>query len=381
MALLYLYWFDRERLKLFLAIIALPLVLYAFLKINAVGLTPHSRNAPISQLNLFERLMTAPSVFMLYITKLALPVGLASGYYWTNPSFSFVYTLLPLFLILMIVGYLVYANEQIQKKTNKSTSHIFKFFAIWTVLGIIPLLQIFPLDLTASETWFYFPMAGILAMIGVLLDTYKDRINKLALLSVAVCLIVALGTLTALRGQDWGDQLVLAKKDAAASKENYRAYDRMSNYYLENHNFAEAEKSARSSISIYPNFSAYTTLGSALLGQGEYLEARQAYIQALSFGDYSNAVEHLALITLVYGDEKENAAFYKMAIQRFPSNATLLRYYAVWKAKTGDREGAKLTIMQAVRHGGVPDQLYNQITNGDKFQFNVNGTPISITVE
>jgi 4-amino-4-deoxy-L-arabinose transferase-like glycosyltransferase len=96
MALLYLFWFNRDRFYKFIYIMVVPVAAYLALRINAVGTTVYSNVAPIDHLNLLDRLLTMPSIVLFYITKFVFPWKLATAYYWTYSSFSVRHVLLPL---------------------------------------------------------------------------------------------------------------------------------------------------------------------------------------------------------------------------------------------------------------------------------------------
>jgi hypothetical protein len=55
----------------------------------------------------------------------------------------------------------------LSKRTSKAETRAYLFFGAWASLGILAHLQIIPLDMTAAETWLYFPMPGILGMLGL----------------------------------------------------------------------------------------------------------------------------------------------------------------------------------------------------------------------
>ena len=381
MALLYLFWFDRKRLKPFLSIIALPLILYFSLKIHAVGLNGHPQNAPIGKLNLAGRLLTAPSIFIFFFTKLVLPIKLASGYYWTYSSFSLRHVLLPLVTGLTIFALFTYLGFIIRKRVDEPVLYTYWFFVIWAFLGLLLHLQIFPLDMTVAETWFYFAMAGFLGAIGVMIKAFEEQINLKVLFFAMMCIIVIFGVRTAVRGHDWSNQLLLAQKDITASKENYHAYDQVGGYLIQKYKFNDAEVYERSSIDIFPTFQNYSNLGETLTGQGKYAEAKKAYTTSLGFGHYSKASENLAILTLVYGSPQENRQFFLRALNNFPHDPVLWTYLALFQAQHGDSNGAKLAISNATKYGNVSDEIYNRIMNDQPFQYNLTGTPIRVNIQ
>jgi hypothetical protein len=224
-SVIYLLWWSRERLVPFLSMLFVPVLAWIFLRIHAVGIDPSSINAPIDRIGLKGRLLTDPSILLMYLTKFVLPIKLASSYYWIHTSFSIRYVLMPLLVDILVVGAIIYVGLTIKKRSSKANTYTFAFFAIWTALGLLLNLQIVPLDFTASDPWFYFPMAGLLGMIGVCITVFKFKIRfdeKYIFIGTSI-LIILLGTLTILRTLDWTSQYKLATKDIAASSSEYIA--------------------------------------------------------------------------------------------------------------------------------------------------------------
>jgi len=116
MALIYLFWFDRQRLLAFTGIMALPVIFYLNLKLNAVGLNNSTGIAQIDSLSLWGRLLTVPSIILFYIIKFIFPYKLATGYYWTYPTFSVRHVLLPLLIDLVVLALLVVVGVELHKK-------------------------------------------------------------------------------------------------------------------------------------------------------------------------------------------------------------------------------------------------------------------------
>ncbi len=196
MALLYLYRWDRSRLLKFVSIMAVPLVLYLILRVHAIGLFRHPTIAPIDNLSIIERVFTAPSIVLFFITKLIFPWKLASAYYWVYRSFSITHFLIPLLFDLAVAAVIVYVAILLKSRATKSQFYTYIFFAMWAALGLLTTIQVVALDMTASQTWFYFSMAGVLGMIGIVITVYPIRIRQVWLLIIAIILLGSLGTRT-----------------------------------------------------------------------------------------------------------------------------------------------------------------------------------------
>ena len=302
MALVYLGIFDRRRLMPFAAIMTLPVISYLALRNWAVGGTEYSKLAPIAGQDLGSRLLTAPSVISFFIFKFMFPWKLASAYYWTYPHFSFQHVLLPIIIDIASLALITYVAFAVHRRVPKAQFYTYIFFALWTVCGLLPYLQIIPLDMTVSETWFCFSMVGVLGIVGTVLLAFQAKIKPSWFLVGSVLIIGLLGARTAFRSTDWSSAYTLAKHDIAVSKENYNAYNDIAGELIIQGKYKEASQYAARSASIFPNYNNYANLGLALTDLGDYPKAVAAYNRGVSYGPFSLIYENAGRLALVYGD-------------------------------------------------------------------------------
>ncbi len=260
--------------------------------------------------------------------------------------------------------------------------YTYLFFSLWVTVGLLLYSQILPLDLTALEPWFYFPMAGLLGMIGVILVTFPVRVEQKWLIMAAVIILSVLGVRTAMRGTDWSNSVILASKDLKASKENYPVYNGYAAYMIRHGRFSEAKANALHSISIYPSFTGYDYLGQALAGLGDYAGAEKAYDAGIKLGNnYGTLYADKAVLMLVYGDPATNKQFLLTAVHKFPENSELWTSLAVFEDKNNDSADAKVAIATASHLGNVPPTLYNWIMNDESFSLHMASLNTNITVQ
>ncbi len=252
LSLLYLYWYNRKRLVRFALYIIPPIILYVALRIHAIGVFTNPHNAPIDNISLVGRIMTAPSIMLMYLSKLIFPLRLGANYYWVYPKFSITHVLIPLIVDLVFVAIIVYFARRLYREKSRATFHIYSFFAIWFVLGMGLLMQVIPLDMTLSENWFYFASAGLLGMIGVLLSTYQAKINTKSIIIVSCIVLLLFGIRTAVRGVEWRNEWGLDRSDIAVSSDDYVAENDLAIYYFDQGNYPIATKYVTQSIDAYP---------------------------------------------------------------------------------------------------------------------------------
>lgn len=380
LALVYLFWFNRKRLLPFAGIVTLPIILYIVLKIHAVGFFSSSNIAPIDHIGLWGRLLTAPSILLLYFYKFIFPMHLATGYYWTYTSLSLEHVVLPFFVDCAVVALAVYLAIILSRHQEKNLYYTYLFFSFWALLGLVVYLQFVPLDFTASESWFYFSMAGMLGMLGVIVTTYGKYIRPLPFIVFIVVLISLLCIRTASRGTDWVNQDKLARIDVSVSPQNFNALNTLSDDLNQQGKHKEAEGYARRSISIFPSYNNYYYLGVSLEGQHDIKGAANAFEQGLQYGESSNLVEKLGEIALVYGDASAKQ-FFTSSLSILPHDSILWMEFAIYSDKLGDNTGARIAITNASRYGQVPVALYGRIMNHEKYTYFIKDLDQSITIQ
>ncbi len=361
LAMLYLFWWDRRRLLPYIGIMISPIVLYMVLKVHAVGLNARSTIAPIDQLGIAGRLLTAPSVALFYIVKFVFPLRLASGYYWVNSSFGFQHVLLPLIVDAAVVAFIIYMTYVIRARESKAMFCTYLFFVSWAALGLLVHLQLIPLDFTASEAWFYFPMAGVLGMIGVLLLAVPIRIKPEWLIIIAVAIISVLGVRTAIRATNWRSGYSLAIHDIVASKEDYVAYYVAAGDLIAHGKLNDAKKYTERSISIFPTSVNYTDLCFILTLTKEYPDAMSACDHALEYGDLSTTYIDAVRVSLLYGAQVKAKKLLYASLEKYPKDSTLWQYMALVYERNNDNLDARAAISNAARYGKVNQTLYNDI--------------------
>jgi Tfp pilus assembly protein PilF len=369
----YLLFFDRKRLWKLAVVCVAPFALYLYLKIIAVGLfIANAHGSPIGEMALGARLLTAPSIIEFYLGKFIFPLFLSTCWYWTNPIFSFFGVLVPGVIDLAVVAFFAWLGILVARRKKKSDTKAYIFFAIWSVLGIIPYTQVTPLDMTACETWFAFSMIGILAMIGLALPSVKLKRFKLKAewVFIAVIILIAVFAIrTIVRGTDYRSQYSIASHDIAVSQDDYSAMNNIAQYMLQNNKYAQAKKYAQDSIAIFPGLGNYDNLGVVYQKTGHYDQAINSYNKALSLGSMDFVYENLAQIYLADWQKPQTEQFLAHALTLYPSDYKLETYMAILQGANGDNAAAKTYIQKAALYGPVPAALTQAIMTHARLTF------------
>jgi len=365
----YLVWFDKKRLKAFMAILATPLIVYLILKLHAVGLGSPSHNAPIDSVSFAGRLLTVPAIIELYIVKFVFPLSLASGYFFVYSSVSFDHFFVPLLVDLVAIATIVFAGYLVHRRKDDKVFSAFLFFAVWATLGLTLHLQVFPLDFTASETWFYFPMIGILGMACLLLESLmiKVTVHQLVFVSIALLVIATFAIRSTVRAADWSSLDVLAASDIAASKDDYNAYLNKANSLILQGKFNEAEPDVLQSIKLHPSYTNYYDYGLILAHRGDYEGTIAALRNGLKYGDYNLIYQVMTELTLVSGTAESDKQLLLEVQQKYPTDSKIWLYSAIFYDLHNDNTSAQLAITKAAQYGSIPQSIYGFIMNNQPY--------------
>jgi hypothetical protein len=168
--LLFQFLFYRKRvLKLFLyelASIGIYLLLRFAIVTELPAKTSLANAIPIDRLSFLERLANIPAIVFYYLYTALFPLQLAVEQRWIVTKLTAQEFYLPLlldstfYIALCVGGIYIYRHKRIYFNS-------YLFFFVWFLTGLLMIVQIFPLDMTVADRWFYFPLVGILGMVGV----------------------------------------------------------------------------------------------------------------------------------------------------------------------------------------------------------------------
>lgn len=361
---LYIFLFKKKDLLKVIAPGVVVVLFYILLRFHAVGFISRPTNSVIASFPFTVRLLNVPLMFEYYLKTFLFPTDLASSYQWVYTKIDVSHFFIPLLIDLSFLGIFSLGLYILKKKKEFVSGYL--FFAGWFFIGMAIHMQIIPLDATVAEGWFYFPMVGLLGMIGVMFEVFDKRINRGALLLFGIFVVALLSARTFLRTYDWRNQLTIASHDLKVSKEAWGLENELSYAYFNEGRFKDAKVHANRSIRLHPFMTNYLNLGAADFALHEYSDARSAFLTALKYGDLYQIHENLAFLALSFGDPKKNMEFIKnVSLAKYPSDGKLWFCLAALEYNFGDKQKAKDEIAQAYYY----DQslrvigVYNAIMN------------------
>lgn len=355
---LYYLSFERKSFKYSLITSAAAIGIYSFLRFVVAGVYLSSSGpSPIMRASFFERIITAPQIAFYYIKTFLFPIDLSIAQHWVIKEVNFINFYLPLFLVVTLFIFLL----------TRSKSKQFIFFFIWALLGLGFHLQVFPLDMTVAERWFYFPIVGFLGMIGATINNLRfsnqsERVFK----ALALLIIFLLSSRTMLRNFDWKDGLSLFSHDVNISQESFDLENNLGVELFRAKNLSEAEIHFSNSTKLAPFWwTNWNNLGVILERKGDYKTAKNYYQKAIDNGNYYLAYENLANILLLHESTQEAKIFTEDALKKLPQNSKLWVILAVSNYLIGEKEASLKAATNAYTLS--PNQqtyyLYNNLLN------------------
>ena len=195
----------------------------------------------------------------------------------------------------------------IHKKNNNLFKH-YLFFAIWFLLGLVIILQVISLDETVSDNWFYFPIIGLLGMLGVLISSIDLKKKKRLLVSFLLLFFVILilfSLRTIVRITNWYSQETLFIHDIRVNKDSHQLEGGLSDVYYLKGDIAKAEILMIRSTELFPSQFTYTNLGTLYLRTKNPNKAITAYNTAIKYDDtIADSWGYLAIAKYHAGDKK-----------------------------------------------------------------------------
>jgi hypothetical protein len=294
------YLFKIDQIKKLVFVSAVIIVIYALLRVFIGGVTYRLvEEIPIANLSLTERILSMPAIISYYLKTFMFPLNLAIWQIWVIKSprfadFGLPFILSGIFLITCLITiYILHKSDRETymqgNKLKKPKIEVdklapkFTFFLLWFVLGLGMILQFVPLDMTVADRWFYFPIVGLLGMIGVGLHflQHKHKVRGKVGFIIIVIIISLLTVRTFVRTLDYKDNLTLYGHDVNGSPKQYLLMMSFAQELKKSGRIEEALRYASSSVSVLPTVNNLNTLGTVYLDKKQYQQAISAFTLAL----------------------------------------------------------------------------------------------------
>jgi protein O-mannosyl-transferase len=362
--------FFGRRVRLIIPYLILPVIPYAFIRFVYAGIfLKPNLSSPIGQLPLSERLTNIPAIVFYYLKTFFYPVQLSIDQRWYITTVNFQQVYLPLLLDCLFFVLLIIPSIYLFKHKKKFLLYL--FFFVWFVSGLGILLQIFPLDMTVADRWFYFPIVGLLGMVGIFLQSVniQNHVDKRILFSFAMICILLLSVRTTIRNTNYVDVMALYTHDIRTAPQSFDLEYQLGRIYADAGNDRKARMYYMDSIQDWKCSSAQAFLGVLDEKEQNLTGAKKQYLKAIQCYDWQNA--YGSLVKVLFELHQYNLAdhYIEEGLAKKPTNiATLYFIRGVIEYQRGDKKDALSDMVTSYKYNNDPliIKTYNEIEKDQK---------------
>jgi tetratricopeptide (TPR) repeat protein len=350
----------------------LVVVVYCIIRFGYAGIF-FQKNIyhPLGKLSLIERFINIPAIFFYYLKTFFYPAKLGIDQLWTVTSINFQHFYFPLITDILFWFFVSFTAFYIYKKA-KEDFKIFLFFLAWFILGMAMLLQIFPLDMTVADRWMYFPIVGLLGMIGVAIKpiiTAPEKIKKICICAF-VCISILLSVRTIVRNSNWQNPIMLYTHDIKID-DNYDLEGFLGAELAFAGQYHEALKHLLKANDLLLRDSTVLNIGSVYDLLNDSKNSKKYYSLVISGKNLpyvrdeikKNAYIGMAKLLFLHDKPEVTRDFVKKAIKIYPNEGTYWSYLAVSEYRLNNKQEALVAAKKAKKL--IPNQttaaLYNII--------------------
>lgn len=348
MIIIYRLFFVGTHIKSMIICGASTLVMYFIIRFG-IGHVYFAQGSPkviMVHTPLLIRLVNIPAIMFFYLRTFVFPTQMVIDQQWVITHISLYSFYIPLFICIGFIVLVIYVSYLLYAYKRKSFLP-FVFFFLWFMGGIGMVLQILPLDMTVGDRWFYFPIVGILGMIGVLLQSIRFSRNSYSIVTTCfIIVIIALSILTFLRNEVWHDEITLFEHDIPILKTRDSTLsvgqleNDLSAYLLQENQVNKAEYYALDSLHYDPIPNRYNTVGLMYQVKGDGAKAAYWYQKAIQTDNLEKAYDNYAVLLLMQKRNTNAVTLIKKGLLHYPKDSELWECLAYAQFFLNDRVDA-----------------------------------------
>ena len=342
---------EKKGVRKFLLIGTTVFVIYSVMRFVVAQVFFNTlTTAPIMQLSFFDRMLHIPYIFLYYLKTFFFPIELIIFQTSVITSFNFQTFYFPLAIVFLFFSLAIFLGR-ISLSSSTKRFRIYLFFCIWFFVGLLPHLQLFPLDGTVADRWFYFPIIGFLGMLAIGVESLYQRFNDIRVLRVIFILLLIITSIFSvrvmIRNTNWKNQFTLISHDISINKESYQLEEGYGLELMKLGKLDDAYPHLLRSTELFPGVNNLTSLG-VYYGRTEQFDlAKKTFLSAMQYDELSLTYENYALLLLLENDFPGLESFCLTATQKFPRSYKLWTFFAVAGAKLSHNESALQAAKQA----------------------------------
>ena len=359
---LYFFLLNRLYLKKIILVEILVAFFYVVMRFFIAGVFLARLNyVPIINVSLAIRLFTMPAVFFYYIKTFFFPKNLSISQHWivTSQNMSLFYfpLIIDVLIFLIIISFGIYLF-----KKKKNIYNTYLFFTLWFLTGMALHMQIFPLDMTVAERWFYFPFAGLLGIIAVIIKTFLSARYTKRSIFLSIVLLSFLAFRSFQRSFDWKTPLTLYLKDSQINKSSFDLESNLGAELFRAGKKDEAKEHFEKSISLAPNHWVNSAnLAGYYFSKKDFTNAEKYYLISINNNPYfvASRENYSRLLLSNNSDQGKKAKqFLEKSVQIFPKNSKLWLYLSVANYEQGLKDEALNAAKRSVQLAKNPENIY-----------------------
>lgn len=355
MILAYQFLFYKNRTVSFLPYLLGSVVTYFLIRLGyAHVFFVKNVSGPIGNLSLTERLLNIPAVIFYYLKTFFYPVQLVIDQRWVITAINFNEFYLPLIIDFFFFVLLVLGAVYLYTKKKKSVT-LYCFFLIWFLIGLGLHLQIYPLDMTVADRWFYFPMVGLLGMFGTFFCEFlNSTVLSKKFFYVFAIIIVLLSLRTIVRNTNWYNTMTLCTHDSTI-RTSFDLENNLGVAYANRGEYAQALQHFLTSRRLYPYTSSTFNIGLVYEHDGELKKAKVYYERALkeslanpgSEKDPTTIPVRIASVSVRIDTPKVASTFIRNELKHYPHSGVLWMYLAMAQYALHNQQEALIAAQKA----------------------------------
>jgi len=267
---------------------------------------------------LWRRLLTDFKIIPKYLGLLLFPYGLHMDWFVEPSKTIFQLDVVFSIVILMLVTFII---RKISYRNNLAL-----FGALWFLLTLLPVLNIYPISVFFGEGWLYIPSIGFFIILSVIFqDIIRPRIGKIGTSFLVIVSLLYCAFFTISYGRIWKDSIGVFENILKYEKDSpfiHLTYNNLGIAYYDQGDFEKSIECSKESILRKPKFSeAHNSLGVTYMAVGEPIKAIASFRKAASLRkDYISSYCNLAHLYSNMGLQNNAIRFSKEAIKIDPDS-------------------------------------------------------------
>jgi tetratricopeptide (TPR) repeat protein len=208
------------------------------------------------------------------------------------------------------------------------------------MIGMVIHLQILPLEMTVAIRWFYFPVIGLLGMIGVIINSFWQYKNsRIFFVCVFIVALTTFSFQTVNRLRDWKDATTLYSQDISQTQSHLLEHS-LGYELLQQGKLAEAHQHFKTSVDLFATPINTNSMGVYYYKMKNIPEAKRWFYRSNSLGDYFLAYQNQARLLLGHDKVEVAQPYIERAIKKYPQSDVFWYLLAIANYKKGDTTGA-----------------------------------------